>query len=270
MVRDGGEVPTTRKMNMPKETIRRELKGLYGVWWREFKVFQREKSRVVSSILTPLMWLFVFGSGIGASYSVGGMAYGEFIYPGILAMTVIFGSVYFGVYIVWDRKIDVFKAILVAPVSRFSLFTGKVLGGCTEVMLQSAIIFTFSFLFPAIRFSGIPLAFLFLLLSAIALVSLGLAIGSLLSSLEGFYLISALVVFPLFFSSGALFPVDAPLPGWLHTIVLMNPLSYTVDGIRGALLGVYSFSPSCDLTVTGGFLAVMLTLGCTLFSRMRY
>lgn len=249
--------------------MRHELNGLYGVWWREFTVFRREKSRVISSLLTPLMWLFVFGSGIGAQYSVRGITYREFIYPGILAMTVIFGSIYFGVYIVWDRKIDVFKAILVSPVSRFSLFTGKVLGGCTEVMLQSGLLLCFSFLFPAVRPSGIPTALLFLFLSAVALVSLGLAIGSLLYSLEGFYLISALVIFPLFFSSGALFPIDEKLPRWLHAMVIMNPLSYTVDGVRGVLLGIHSFSLYVDLSVMMTFSATMLAVGCILFARMR-
>jgi ABC-2 type transport system permease protein len=108
--------------------IQRELLGISAVWWREFKVFWREKSRIVSSIVQPLMWLFLFGSGIGASLSVGSVNYRDYIYPGILTMSVIFGSVFFGLYIIWDRKLDVLKAVLVAPVTRISIFLEKCWG----------------------------------------------------------------------------------------------------------------------------------------------
>ncbi|HOJ51687.1 MAG TPA: ABC transporter permease [Syntrophales bacterium] len=249
--------------------VARELAGIKGVWWREFKVFWREKSRIVASIISPIMWLFLFGSGVGARYSVDGMAYRDFIYPGILSMTVIFGSVFFGLYIVWDRKIDVFKAVLVAPVSRTSIFIGKVLGGCTDVLLQVSVLFVFSFLFPSVNPRGIPFAFLFLFLGAIALVSLGLAIGALLKSLEGFQLISALVVFPLFFSSGALFPVDTNLPSWLKVAVSVNPLSYAVDGVRGALMGIHTHPLTLDLAVLSAFAIIMVLTGSVLFSRMK-
>lgn len=249
--------------------LNREISALLGVWWREFKVFWREKSRIIASIISPLMWLFLFGSGVGARYSVDGASYRDFIYPGILAMTVIFGSVFFGVYIVWDRKIDVFKAVLVAPVSRMSIFIGKVLGGCTDVLLQVSVLFLFSFLFPSVNPEGLPQAFVFLFFSAVALVSLGLAIGSLLKSLEGFQLISALVIFPLFFSSGALFPVDHHLPSWLRVLATLNPLSYAVDGIRGALMGIHYHSLATDFTILLAFTLVMTVAGSALFARMK-
>src|SRR4030043_1764985 len=149
---------------MNEGRIQKELMGMYAVWWREFKVFQREKSRIVSSIVQPLMWLFLFGSGIGASVTIGDIDYRDYIYPGILAMLVLFGSVYFGLYIIWDRKLDVLKAILVAPVSRISIFLGKVLGGCTDVILQMLVLFMLVFLFPAVNPWGIPLALLLLLI----------------------------------------------------------------------------------------------------------
>jgi len=249
--------------------IQRELLGISAVWWREFKVFWREKSRIVSSIVQPLMWLFLFGSGIGASLSVGSVAYRDYIYPGVLTMSVIFGSVFFGLYIIWDRKLDVLKAVLVAPVSRMSIFFGKVLGGCTDVLLQVAILFTFSFLFPSINPWGIPLTLLFLMITSIALVSLGLALGSLMESLEGFQVISAFLVFPLFFLSGALFPVDDRLPAWLQKLVVVNPLSYTVDGVRGALLGLNTHPVYLDLGLIVVFAIAMLIIGSILFSRMK-
>ena len=254
---------------MDERRLQKELMGIFAVWWREFKVFQREKSRIVSSIVQPLMWLFLFGSGIGASVSISDVNYRDYIYPGILTMSVLFGAVFFGLYIVWDRKLDVLKAILVAPVSRLSIFLGKVLGGCTDVILQVLILFIFSFLFPSINPWGIPLALLLLFITSIALVSLGLALGSLLESLEGFQVISAFIVFPLFFLSGALFPVNDKLPIWLQGLVKLNPLTYAVDGVRGALLHVNIFPFYVDFMVITFFAVVMFLLGSILFSRMR-
>jgi ABC-2 type transport system permease protein len=254
---------------MNAERLQKELMGIYAMWWREFKVFQREKSRIVSSIVQPLMWLFLFGTGIGASVNISTVNYQDYIYPGVLTMSVLFGSVFFGLYIVWDRKLDVLKAVLVAPVSRISIFLGKVLGGCTDVMLQIIILFLFSFLFPSINPWGIPLALLLLFITSIALVSLGLALGSLLESLEGFQVISAFLIFPLFFLSGALFPVDDKLPGWLTGLVKINPLTYAVDGVRGALLNVNVFPLYIDLGVITFFAMTMLPLGSLLFSRMK-
>lgn len=254
---------------MSSSVFQRELLGISAVWWREFKVFWREKSRIISSIVQPLMWLFLFGSGVGASLSVGEVNYRDYIYPGVLTMSVIFGSVFFGLYIIWDRKLDVLKAVLVAPVSRLSIFFGKVLGGCTDVLLQVAILFVFSFLFPSINPWGIPLALLFLMVTSIALVSLGLALGSLMESLEGFQVISAFLVFPLFFLSGALFPVDDRLPVWLQKLVVINPLSYTVDGVRGALLGLHTHPLYLDFGLILVFAAAMIVVGSILFSRMK-
>ena len=254
---------------MIRDRLQKELMGMMALWWREFKVFQREKSRIVSSIVQPLMWLFLFGSGIGASLNVSDINYRDFIYPGVLTMSVLFGSVFFGLYIVWDRKLDVLKAVLVAPVSRISIFMGKVLGGCTDVILQILILFAFSYLFPSVNPWGIPLALLILLLTSIALVSLGLAIGSMLQSLEGFQVVSAFVIFPLFFLSGALFPIDNKLPLWLRDLVKLNPLTYAVDGVRKALLGVNAFPLYIDLGVVSLFAVIMLFLGSILFSRMK-
>lgn len=254
---------------MDNNRLQRELMGISAVWWREFKVFQREKSRIISSIVQPVMWLFLFGTGIGAAVNMSSIDYQDYIYPGVLTMSVLFGSVFFGLYIVWDRKLDVLKAILVAPVSRLSIFLGKVLGGCTDVMLQIAVLFLFSFIFPAVNCWGIPQALLILFLTSVALVSLGLALGSLLESLEGFQVISAFLVFPLFFLSGALFPIDNKLPGWLTGLVRINPLTYAVDGVRGALLNVSVFPFYIDLGVVFIFALIMLFAGSILFARMK-
>jgi ABC-2 type transport system permease protein len=256
---------------MSDSRFRAELLGVYSIWWREFKVFQREKSRVISSLVSPLMWLFIVGTGLGSSASFEGVnvPYMDYIYPGILAMSVLFGSVFFGLYIVWDRKLDVLKAVLVAPVSRVSIFFGKVLGGCTDVTIQVLLLLAFSFLFPAVNPWGIPLAILILFITAIAMVSLGLTIGSFFESLEGFQVVSTFLVFPLFFLSGALYPVSDKLPGWLQGVVKLNPLTYCVDGVRGALLGLNTFPLVADLGVIFIFAVLMIMAGSAAFSRMK-
>jgi len=250
-------------------TFRDELMGVYAVWYREFKVFQREKSRVVSSIVSPLMWLFLFGSGVGSAVSISGIGYQKFIYPGILTMAVLFSSVFFGLYIVWDRKLDVLKAVLVAPVSRTSIFFGKALGGCTDVMLQACILLLVAPLFGILNPGGILLSLLFLFITCLAMVSMGLAIGTFFESLEGFQIISTFVVFPLFFLSGALYPVGDNLPAWLRYVVRLNPLTYTVDGMRGLLLGTSTFPIALDLGAISLFALLMILVGGFLFNRMK-
>src|SRR5919199_5651458 len=116
------------------------LSALYAVWLREFKVFLRERSRLIASIFTPLLWLFVVGSGLGSTAPSVGADYQKFIFPGIISMSVIFSSVFFGSYIIWDRKFDFLKSVMVAPVSRDTIFTGKTLGGMTNSLVQVAIL----------------------------------------------------------------------------------------------------------------------------------
>jgi ABC-2 type transport system permease protein len=109
-----------------------ELKGIYALWYREYKVFLREKSRVISSVVNPLLWFLIIGGGIGSAIAIEGVNYQTFIYPGVLIQSVLFSSIFFGVYIVWDKKIDFLKEVLVSPMSRTGIFVGKVLGGSTD------------------------------------------------------------------------------------------------------------------------------------------
>lgn len=120
--------------------VKLELNGVLAIWYREWKVFLREKSRIVASIANPILWLVVFGGGLGSSVSIPGVDYQAFIFPGILAQAVLFTSIFFGVYIVWDRKIDFLKEVLVAPISRTSIFVGKVIGGATDSVIQSLLL----------------------------------------------------------------------------------------------------------------------------------
>jgi len=245
------------------------LEGLYALWYREIKVFLREKSRVVSSLFTPLLWIVVFGGGLGSSVSLGGTNYQVFIFPGILSMTVLFTSIFFGLYIVWDKRIDFFKEVLVAPLSRLTIFAGKMLGGCTDALIQGSLMLAFGVLLGvSYTLQSVVAAIVFMLVLASAVVSIGLVIGSRMESPEGFNLIVSFVVFPLFFLSGALFPIDN-LPSWLHAFRVLNPVTYAVDGMRGAMLGTSAFPVVVDFVVLLAFAGAMIVIGSIAFSRMK-
>jgi len=245
------------------------FEAIYGIWLREFKVFRREKSRVITSLFTPLLWIFGFGGGLGPNVSIKDVNYQVFIYPGILAMSILFTSVFFGVYIVWDRKIDILKEILVAPISRTAIFVGKMLGGITDSMIQGTIMLLIG---VALGVSFTPvatlLALLFLLVLAIGLVSLGLMLGSVLTSPESFGTIVSFLVFPLFFFSGALYPLEN-LPPWLMLLTYIDPVTYGVDGIRAVLLGNSRFPVLVDLLILVAFSFAMIEIGTVFFKRMQ-
>lgn len=245
------------------------LEGLYALWYREIKVFLREKSRIVSSLFTPILWIVVLGGGLGSSISVGGSNYQVFIFPGILAMTILFTSIFFGLYIVWDKRIDFFKEVLVAPLSRLTIFAGKMLGGCTDALIQGGLMLAFGVLLGvSYTIQSVVAAIVFMGVLASAVVSIGLVIGSRMESPEGFNLIVSFVVFPLFFLSGALFPIDS-LPSWLHVFTIMNPVTYAVDGMRGAILGTSTFPVIIDFGVLFTFAITMIVIGSVAFSRMK-
>ena len=246
-----------------------ELEGFYALWYREIIVFTREKSRIVSSLFTPLLSIVVCGGGLGSGVSLGGVNYQVFIFPGILAMTILFSSVFFGLYIVWDKKIDFFKEVLVAPLSRLTIFAGKTLGGCTDALIQGSLMLAFGVILGiSYSLQMVVQTMIFMLVLAAAVVSIGLIIGSFMESPEGFNLIVSFLVFPLFFLSGALFPIDN-LPSWLRAFTTLNPVTYAVDGMRGVMLGMSTFPVMMDFGVLLGFAVVMIVIGSIAFSRMK-
>ena len=252
-------------------SVEDHLAKIYAIWLREFKVFLREKSRLVASTFTPILWLFVIGSGFGSANptTVPGVDYQQFIFPGIVAMSIIFSSVFYGSYIIWDRKFDFLKSVMVAPVSRGSVFVGKTLGGMTTSLIQASILLAIG---AAIGIGFTPLALVqavaIILLMSFGLTSLGLALGSYMYSLEGFQMIVSFVVFPLFFLSGALFPVDN-LPGWLAVATAADPATYGVDALRNAMLGAGSYSMELDMLVLVGYTAALGLFGIFSFGRMK-
>lgn len=246
-----------------------ELEGFYALWYREIKVFTREKSRIVSSLFTPLLWIVVFGGGLGSAVSLAGVNYQVFIFPGIIAMTILFSSVFFGLYIVWDKKIDFFKEVLVAPLSRTTIFAGKMVGGTVDALLQGCAMLVLG-LVLGINYTilGVLFSFVFMFVLASALVSLGLIIGSNMESVEGFQLIISFLVFPMFFFSGALFPLKN-LPPYLMILTMLDPVTYAVDGLRGLLLGSSQLPIALNLGVLAAFAVVMIGIGTWSFKRLK-
>ena len=246
-----------------------EVEGFYALWYREIKVFTREKSRIVSSLVTPLLWIVVFGGGLGSAVSVSGMNYQIFIFPGILTMTILFSSVFFGLYIVWDRKIDFFKEVLVAPLSRVTIFAGKMVGGSTDALLQGFAMLLFGVVL-GVKYSvlNIVLSFVFMFVLAASLVSLGLIIGANMESVEGFQLVISFLVFPMFFFSGALFPIGN-LPHYLLLFTLLDPVTYAVDGLRGVLLGTAQLPIVVDLLILSGYAVALIGAGTWSFKRLK-
>ena len=211
-----------------------ELRKIGALWYREVLRYWREKSRIVSSLILPLLWLLVFGSGMRNVELPGVDNYQVFIFPGILGMTLLFTSVWSGISIIWDREFGFLKEIMVAPVSRTSIVIGKALGSGTSALVQGFILLPLSFLI-GIRLTpeSVLLLIPIMILLAIGLVCVGLLLASLMNSMEGFNFIMSLVIMPMFFTSGALFPVSSS-PGWLQIFSYFNPLTYGVDLLRWA------------------------------------
>jgi ABC-2 type transport system permease protein len=245
-----------------------ELSGLYALWERELKIYLRERSRIVASAVNPILWLFVFGAGLGSQVSVEEVNYQTFIYPGIVVMTVIFSSIFYGAYVVWDKRLDFLKEVLVAPISRTTAFLGKVMGGVTDGVIQATIMLILAPLFGIGVGASLASVYVFLFILEIGLVSVGLIIGSMMESPEGFGLISSFVTFPLFFLSGALFPLEG-LPAWLSVLSILDPVSYGVDAIRGLMLGRYTFGLTLDFLALSVFALAMIAFGTIAFKRMK-
>ncbi len=249
------------------------LRPLMGMWRREATVYLRERSRIVSSIVSPFMWIAIVGVGIERGLNPGtlpgGLSYLEFLVPGILAQAIMFGTIFYGVYIVWDRKMDVLKAVLVTPVPRSVIFFGKVIGGATQAVIEGTLLLLVGWLFvPELSWINLPLVFVFVVLTAVLFTSFGLALGSYFTSFEGFRVTSTFIAFPVFFLSGALFPIT-DLPTWLTWFTRINPLTYSVDAIRGLLVGGLQLSLLTDFLVLLGFTLAAVAFGGWSFYRMK-
>jgi len=225
----------------------------------------------VASLGQPLLYLLALGFGLGPVFQRSGNgSYLQFIAPGIVGMTVLFTSIFSGIGLLWDRQFGFLKETLVAPVPRTTIMIGRTLGGATVAMLQGTLVFTVCLIagFRPVSLTSIPLAFLFMALTAVVFAGLGTAIGSALQDMQGFQLVMNFMVMPIFFLSGALFPL-ANLPKALSAATSIDPLSYGVDGLRSALIGLSHFGVTVDIFILCLMATIFLALGGYLFSKIQ-
>lgn len=245
----------------------RNLKGIYTIWLRDVKRFWRDKPRIVGAVAQPSLFLFILGTGLAPAFSRGGGGdYIKFLYPGIISMTVLFTSIFSAISIIWDREFGFLKEVLVAPISRTAVGLGKALGGSTVAMMQGTIMLVFA---PVV---GVPLGFVealqiivIMFLISFCFTSMGLAVAARMKSMEGFQMVMNFFLLPMFFLSGAMFPIQG-LPVWMKTLVRIDPLSYGVDALRSVTIGVAQYSMLYDLTVIAVVGAVMITIAVVAFN----
>jgi ABC-2 type transport system permease protein len=210
-----------------------ELNAIYVIVAREFKKFIRERSRLISALARPMIWLFLIGAGMSRLVRpVEGVSYTQFIFPGILGMTILFSSIFSSISIIWDKEFGFMKEILVAPVSRFSIVIGKALSGTVVSTIQAAVILL---LFPLVGMSLDPVTIISVLLVcafvAFSISSFGIVLATFYESYESFSVIMNFIVMPMFFLSGAMYPVKL-LPQALRIVSKVNPLTYGVDALK--------------------------------------
>ena len=209
------------------------------IWYREILRYWRDKPRIIGSLAMPFFFLIIFGSGLSSSIGqmMGGAAefgidFKKFMFPGIIGMTTLFTSMFSGLSIVRDKEYGFLKEILVAPVDRLAVAGGKILGGSTVTMIQATLLFLFA---PLVGVGVTPLLVIkvwgLVFLGSLGFTSLGTFVGNKLDSAEGFQMVMNFLIFPMFFLSGAFFPLK-DIPSWMAALVRINPFSYVVDSMR--------------------------------------
>jgi ABC-2 type transport system permease protein len=247
------------------------MQTIYILWLRQLIKYFRSRSRIIGSLGQPLLFLIAFGFGFGAIYQrAEGGSYIQFLAPGIILMSVLFTAIFSGIDLIWDRQFGFLKETMAAPVSRLSIMVGKTLGGATVAILQGIIVFVLTLLvgFRPQNLILLPLGFLVILLVALLFTSIGISIASTMEDMQGFQLIMNFLVMPIFFLSGAFFPLEG-LPKAIETVVKIDPLTYGVDAFRGIMIGGAHFSLGVDFLILSVLVLIFLLLGGYLFERIQ-
>ncbi len=252
------------------------LDAVYTLWLREMKRFMKSRSRMVGSGGQPLIWLAIVGVGLGSAFALkvsGSIPYLAFVAPGLIGMTILFSSIFAGVSVIWDRQFGFLKEILVAPISRLSIVLGKIAGSTTIAVLTALIILVIVAVFGIIPLSyftlqGIAAAILFMVLTSATFVAIGLIIAALINNIESFQVLINFLVMPMFFLSGALFPISAALPVWLDGLAHIDPLFYAIDGIRGSLIHFSTYPLWIDGIGTAACAVIFVGAAALLFKRI--
>ena len=241
------------------------------MWLRQLKKYWRSKPRMIGSLGQPILFLLALGFGLGPIFQkAGGGDYVSFLAPGIIAMSILFTAMFSGIEVIWDRQFGFLKETLVAPVPRWKIMLGRTLGGATVSFLQGIVVLIIT-LAIGFRIYSLPMllvAFVFMFLIALLFTAFGTAVASRLTDMQAFPLIMNFLIMPIFFLSGALFPLDG-IPTGVRLITNINPLTYGVDGLRGAFTGIYHFSLFTDFGVVLIITLAIGAFGTWMFSKIQ-
>ncbi len=247
------------------------MKKIYILWLRQIKKYLRSRARMIGSLAQPILYLLALGYGFGTVFEQAGQGnYLNFLAPGIVGMSILFTAIFSGMELIWDRQFGFLKETLVAPMPRFHIMIGRTLGGATIATMQGLLVMLIAFLFgfrPTHFFAIFP-AIIFMFLVAFLFTALGTVIAAKLEDMQGFQLIMNFLVMPIFFFSGALFPLEG-LPKVLSMVARVNPLSYGIDAFRGLFIGVMHFGYTIDLLVLSGVTLALLWLGGHFFKKIQ-
>jgi ABC-2 type transport system permease protein len=247
------------------------MTAVYVLWLRELRRYVRSRVQIVASLGQPCLYLVALGFGLGPTFQKAGHgSYLQFVAPGVVGMTILFSSVFSGIGLLWDRQFGFLKETLVAPVPRLHLMLGKTLGGATVALIQGTLMLVIACAvgFRPVSLLHLPIGLAIMVLIAIVFAALGTAIGSLLEDMQGFQLTMNFLVMPIFFLSGALYPLGG-LPTVMAIVTWLDPLAYGVDGLRSAFIGTTHFGLLHDLAALAAFASVFLAFGSWCFSRIQ-
>lgn len=248
------------------------LMGVYTIWLRDLRRFLRDKPRIVGATVQPALFLLFLGTGLSKGLTItfqsqdhGG--YLAFIFPGVIGMSILFTAVFSAISIVWDREIGFLKEVMVAPISRWAVAIGKAMGGGTVAALQGALMLVFAPIVGVkIGLWTVVVLFPLMLFVAISLTSMGIVAAAYMHSMQGFTVVMNFIMLPMFFLSGAMFPISG-LPLWMDILVRINPLTYGVDMLRLATIADSHFTLWTDIGITGVFGLIMTALAVVIFSK---
>jgi len=259
----------TDKSTLPTGPLLRDLRGIYTLWLRDVIRLWRDRIRLVGSFIQPILFLFVLGGGLKGRFVPQGSQtnYQIFIFPGIILMSILFTASFAGMAVVWDREMGFLKEVLVAPISRTAVVVGKILGGASNSLIQGIFLLALA---PFLKIFPSP-GQLFLMLGVMLIVSLsqtamGIALSARMSSSQGFMVLMNFIVLPIYFLSGAMFPLNQ-LPRWLSVLSQIDPLTYGVDLMRGILLGTFYYSVYRDILIIMFFGLSMLYISVRQFQK---
>jgi ABC-2 type transport system permease protein len=267
--------PRASALPAPADTRMATLRAIYIIWYRDILRYWRDRWRLVASLAQPLLFLVVFGSGLSSSLggasafgTKGGLSYIQFMYPGIIGMAILFTAIFGAMSIVWDREFGFLKEVLVAPIDRYAVAIGKALGGTTQAMIQGLILLILA---PFVGVTlTVPTVLAMIPLAAVlafGLSAFGVALASTMKSLQGFQVVMNFLMMPMFFLSGALFPLNN-LPGWMTVLTRLDPAAYGIDPLRRVVLSASGLpGPVIDrlgLTINGNVLPIALEAGIML------